>query len=59
MIEDAEELMNLRNWLEEAIASKGAKIKETGLGMGGADLWIELDQMPFFVHIQPVTVKKI
>lgn len=50
---DTEILFNLRDWLQSAVEAKGAKVTGGGLGFGGADLDIEIDGFPYFLHIKP------
>jgi hypothetical protein len=51
---EPEQLFNMRDWLEAALAAKGAKIVGGGSGMGMADLDIELEGYKFNVVIKPV-----
>lgn len=51
---DIEALLNLREWLRKALEGNGAKSTGSGIGMGGADLWVELEGYEYFVHIKPV-----
>ncbi len=55
---DPESLMNSRDWLEEAITAKGAKIHGSGVGMGRADLDIELEGHEYIVSIKPRLAEK-
>lgn len=51
--QDWSALMNMRNWLEEAIKAKGAKVTGAGAGMGQADLDIELEGFAYDITIKP------
>lgn len=46
--------MNMRDWLQSALETKGAKITGGGIGCGQADLQITLDGMPYWVSIKPL-----
>lgn len=50
---DLEAFLNIRDWMEDAIKSKGGVITDAGIGMGKADLGFELDGAPFGVQIKP------
>lgn len=51
--EDLEALLNMRDWLEDAIKAKGAQITDAGIGLGYGDIGFELEGMPFSVSIKP------
>lgn len=55
--QDWEALLNMRNWLEEAIKAKGGKVTGGGCGMGQADLDVELEGFPYDLTIKPVIRK--
>ena len=50
---DIEAFLNMRDWFQDAISAKGGKIIDTGMGMGRADLGVELDGCEFSVQIRP------
>ena len=50
---DADEALNMRAWLEKALEAAGAKVTDAGMGMGGADVGINLDGAAFSVRIKP------
>lgn len=50
---DPETLLNSRDWLEAAIIAKGAKIVDSGIGAGGADLGFVLDGCEFGISLRP------
>lgn len=50
---DVESMLNMRNWLEEAIKAKGAKVTDAGMGMGAADLGFILEGHRFSLVIRP------
>ena len=51
---DPETLFNSREWLQDALETKGAKIEGGGVGCGQADLSIVLDGCKFNVSIRPI-----
>lgn len=50
---DVEAFLNMRNWLQEALEAKGAKIWGAGIGCGQADVSIDLDGFSYNVSIRP------
>jgi len=48
--------LNIRNWLEQALITHGAKRTGGGIGFGQADIDITLDGMPYNVSIKPLEV---
>lgn len=50
---DVEAFLNMRNWLQDAIESKGAKIWGAGIGCGQADISFELEGCAYSVSIRP------
>lgn len=50
---DIEAFLNMRNWLEDAVTAKGARVTDAGIGMGAADLGIELDGWGYSLSIRP------
>lgn len=53
--EDIDAAFNMRSWLQRACEASGAKMTGGGMGMGCADLWIELEGHEYMVTIKPVT----
>jgi hypothetical protein len=51
--EDVEAFFNLREWLQKAVEAKGAKMVGGGIGMGQADIDIELEGCRFNISIRP------
>jgi len=54
---DVQAFLNLRNWLEDAIKAKGAKMFDAGIGCGQADIGFELEGMNYRVSIKPLAEK--
>jgi len=54
---DFNTLINLRAWLQDAVESKGAKLTGGGIGMGSADLDIELEGHSYRLTIKPIITK--
>ena len=52
---DPETLFNSRDWLTKAVEAQGAKFTGGGVGMGQADIDIELEGMRFNISIKPLT----
>ena len=50
---DVEAFLNLRNWLQAAIETKGAVMEGAGIGGGEADIDFTLDGMDYNVTIKP------
>ena len=50
---DAEAFFNMRDWLLDAIESKGALMTGAGIGCGEADIDFTLDGAKFNVRIKP------
>ena len=51
---DTEAFFNMREWLEKAVEAKGAKRVGGGIGMGQADIDIELDGCRYNISIRPL-----
>ena len=51
---DWEELYNIREWVADAIVTKGAHIHGCGFGMGQADLDFKLDGFLFSLSVKPM-----
>lgn len=51
---DAEALLNSRDWLQKALEAQGAKITGKGIGMGAADLDIELEGHRYNITVRPI-----
>lgn len=51
---DVEAFFNMRGWLQAAVEAKGAKMTGGGLGMGQADIDIELDGCAYNISIKPL-----
>jgi hypothetical protein len=54
---DFDLLLNLRDWLTDAMVAKGAKFTGGGVGCGQADIDITLEGMRYNVTIAPVMDK--
>lgn len=54
---DVPTLFASRQWLQQAIEAKGAKITGGGMGGGQCDLWFMLDGCEFMVSLKPVLEK--
>jgi hypothetical protein len=52
---DMEAAINMRDWLEIALAAKGGKMVGGGFGFGAADLDIELEGHRYAVSIRPIS----
>lgn len=51
---DTDAFFNMREWLEKAVEAKGAKKVGGGIGMGQADIDIELDGCRYNISIKPL-----
>lgn len=51
---DVEAFWNMRQWLQKAVEAAGAKVTGSGIGMGRADIDIELDGCRYNVSIKPL-----
>ena len=51
---DPECHLNIRKWLESAVTTKGARVTGGGMGMGVADLDVEIEGMPYVITIRPI-----
>lgn len=51
---DVPAFFNMRDWLQKAVEAKGAKMVGGGIGMGQADIDIELDGCKFNISIKPL-----
>lgn len=51
---DTEAFFNMRDWLQQACEAKGAKMTGGGIGMGQADIDIELDGCSYNISIKPL-----
>ncbi len=49
---DVEAQFNIRQYVEDALVAKGAKITGKGVGVGGCDLDFEVEGFPFNVWIK-------
>lgn len=54
---DVPTFFNMRDWLEKAVTAKGAKVVGAGIGLGQADIDIELDGGRFNISIRPLPRK--
>jgi hypothetical protein len=54
---DAESFLNMRDWLTKAVEAKGARRTGGGVGMGQADIDIELDGCRYNISIKPLRSK--
>lgn len=56
---DLDSLLNMRQWVQEALETKGAKCVGAGIGCGGtmgiADIQIELDGCQYNIEIRPLS----
>ncbi len=50
---DIESMFNMRKWLEGCVTAKGAKVVGGGMGMGAADIEIELEGFVYDINIRP------
>lgn len=48
-------LFNMRDWIRRACEAQGARFTGGGIGMGAADIDIEIDGHKFNVRIKPIT----
>lgn len=53
---DVEAFYNMRGWLQKAVEAQGAKMVGGGVGMGQADIDIELDGARYNISIKPLPV---
>jgi hypothetical protein len=51
---DGDQMLNMRNWLEQALVAHGAVFDGGGCGMGEADIDILVQGMRFNVRIKPL-----
>jgi hypothetical protein len=51
---DVEAFFNMRDWLQKACEAQGAKMVGGGVGMGQADIDIELDGCRYSISIKPL-----
>lgn len=51
---DTEAFLNMRDWLKKACEAQGAKMTGGGIGMGQADIDIELDGCRYNISIKPL-----
>jgi hypothetical protein len=51
---DAGDLLEVRNWLKDAVEAKGALVDGSGVGFGQADIDIELNGSRYNVSIKPL-----
>jgi len=51
---DIEAFLGIRDWLEHACVTHGARTTGAGIGFGQADLSIELDGHRYDISIRPV-----
>lgn len=51
---DVEAFFNMRSWLSKAVEKSGAKVHGAGIGMGQADIDIELEGARFNISIRPI-----
>ena len=54
---DIEAFLNMRDWFEAAITNHGGKIIDGGMGVGRADIGVELDGVEFGVQIRPRPIR--
>lgn len=52
---DVDSMFRFSEWLEKALEASGAKVTGTGGGLGGRDIWFELEGVEFKVQAKPVT----
>lgn len=55
---DVAAFFNMRDWLQNAVEAKGARMIGGGLGLGQADIDIELEGMPYNISIRPLPITK-
>jgi len=53
---DVEAFLNMRDWLQKACEAQGAKMAGGGVGMGQADIDIELDGCRYNISIKPLPI---
>lgn len=53
---DVESFYNMRGWLQKAVEAQGARMVGSGVGMGQADIDIELDGARYNISIKPLLV---
>ena len=51
---DVEAFFNMRDWLQKVCEAQGAKMVGGGVGMGQADIDIELDGCHYNISIKPL-----
>jgi len=51
---DVEAFFNMRGWLQKAVEAEGAKMVGGGIGLGQADIDIELDGCRYNISIRPL-----
>lgn len=51
---DPAQLLNMRKWLERACEAQGAKVTGGGIGMGTADVDIQLEGHGYYLTIKPI-----
>lgn len=51
---DVQTFLNMRDWLRDACAAKGGKMVGGGVGMGQADIDIELEGCSYNISIKPL-----
>ena len=54
---DVEAQFNIRQWVQDALVAKGAKITGAGVGVEGSDLDFEVEGFPFNVWIKHLPLK--
>jgi len=54
---DIEAFLNMRDWFEAAIKNHGGKLIDGGMGMGRADIGVELGGVEFGVQIRPRPIR--
>ncbi len=54
---DIEAFLNMRDWFEVAIENHGGKIIDGGMGVGRADIGVELEGVEFSVQIRPRPIR--
>ncbi len=54
---DIQSLFNMRQWVQEAVEAKGAKVTGAGIGVSGslglADIDVEIEGFSFNLEIRP------
>lgn len=50
---DVTAFLNMRTWFEDAIKAKGGKITDGGIGLGRADIGVDIDGCGYSVSIRP------